>query len=135
MPVRSLRSPVLRWPDREEVDQAVRRWAREVAQARPEVVCIGYFGSYARGDWGVGSDLDLIIVVKESRLPFERRGVEWDTTQLPVPVDLLVYTEEEWKELLGSGSRFARVLREETVWVHPDTTSNRTPPKLPPGRT
>ncbi|WP_211204587.1 nucleotidyltransferase domain-containing protein [Ammonifex degensii] len=106
-----------------------------MTRARPEVVCIGYFGSYARGDWGVGSDLDLVIVVKESKFSFQRRGVEWDTTQLPVPADLLVYTEEEWKELLGSGSRFARVLREETVWVYPDTTSNRTPPKLPPGRT
>lgn len=52
MPVRSLSSSMLRWPDRETVDRAVRRWAEEVARRKPEVVRIGYFGSYARGDWG-----------------------------------------------------------------------------------
>jgi predicted nucleotidyltransferase len=38
----------------------------------PEVVRVGYFGSYARGDWGVGSDLDLIIIVDRSDEPFAR---------------------------------------------------------------
>ena len=65
MPVRSLSSPVLKWPHKGEVDQAARRWAGELAARHPEVVRIGYFGSYARDDWGVGSDLDLIAIVKE----------------------------------------------------------------------
>lgn len=55
MPVRSLRSSVLKWPDRAQVDAAVREWAAQVALSRPEVVRIGYFGSYARGDWGWGA--------------------------------------------------------------------------------
>jgi len=115
MPVRSLRSSVLKWPDREEVDRAVRRWARSVA--RPGVVRIGYFGSYARGDWGVGSDLDLIVVVAQSDLPFHRRAGVWDLTDLPVPAEVLVYTEEEWASLPERG-RFGRHLREEAVWVY-----------------
>jgi predicted nucleotidyltransferase len=49
MPVRSLNSPVLIWPDAESVDLAARRWAEHASQ-NPEVVRIGYFGSYARGD-------------------------------------------------------------------------------------
>lgn len=61
MPVRSLDSSVLRWPDATTVHQAVCRWAREAARTRPEVLRVGYFGSYARGDWGVGSDLDLYL--------------------------------------------------------------------------
>jgi predicted nucleotidyltransferase len=43
------------------------------------VLEIGYFGSYARGDWGVGSDVDLIVIVAESELPRERRAVEFGT--------------------------------------------------------
>lgn len=43
----------------------------------------------ARGDAGVGSDLDLEAVVEQSALPFERRAVEWDLQSLPVPGDLL----------------------------------------------
>ncbi len=117
MPVRSSSSFVVRWPDRQTVDAAVRSWARAEARRRPELLRLGYFGSYARGNWGPGSDLDLVAVVRESRLPFERRAIEWDVLALPVEVDLLVYTMREWDELQARGGRFARVLANETVWV------------------
>lgn len=52
---------MLKWPDKEAVDFAMRRWAKCMAGSRKDVLQIGYFGSYARGDWGVGSDLDLIV--------------------------------------------------------------------------
>jgi len=35
---------------------------------------IGYFGSYARGDWGVGSDLDLLVIVTAAEEAFEKRS-------------------------------------------------------------
>ena len=70
MPVRSLNSPVLKWPDAQTVVQALEGWAEKVTRDRPEVVRIGFFGSYARGDWGVGSDLDLLFIVAESDQPF-----------------------------------------------------------------
>jgi len=117
MPVRSLRSSVLRWPDRADVDRAVRRWAEAVGRSRPEVLRIGYFGSYARSDWGVGSDLDLVAIVAGSDLPFHRRAVAWDLTPLPVPAELLVYTADEWGEVVGRG-QFGKTLGEETVWVY-----------------
>lgn len=117
MPVRSLHSPVLRWPDAKTVGRAVRTWAQECGQAHPEVVRIGYFGSYARGDWGVGSDLDLVVVVKQSSVPNERRAIGWNTLNLPVPADVLVYTQVEWTALLAK-TRFGEVLTEETVWVY-----------------
>lgn len=117
MPVRSLSSPVLKWPDPQIVGQAVRRWAEKVIQQRQDVVRIGYFGSYARGDWGVGSDLDLVIIVDKSDQPFERRGAEWDVAELPVPADVLVYTAEEWQSLSQRG-RFYQTLMREAVWVY-----------------
>ncbi len=49
MPVRSLDSPVLTWPDRETVVRALRAWADGLARARRDVLRVGYFGSYARG--------------------------------------------------------------------------------------
>lgn len=118
MPVRSLRSSVIKWPDAPTVDAAVRDWSERVMRRRQDVARIGYFGSYARGDWGVGSDLDLVIVVTRSALPFERRAVEWDVTGFPVPADILVYTQEEW-EALDRQSRFYRTLTNEAVWVVP----------------
>ena len=115
MPVRLLNSPVLKWPDAQTVDKAVRRWAENIHQNRKDVLRIGYFGSYARGDWGVGSDLDLIVIVKHSNLSFERRSISWDITVLPVPVDLLIYTQAEWNELRGR--RFYSTVMREAIWV------------------
>ncbi len=119
MPVRSLSSSVLKWPDAAEVDRAVRRWATELGRRHPEVLRIGYFGSYARGDWGPGSDLDLIVVVRAAGEPFERRAAQWDATRLPVPADLVVYTADEWEALSQEGRRFYRTVRQEAVWVYP----------------
>ena len=65
----------------------------------------------------MGSDLDIVLVLKSSRLPRQERGVLWDATSLPVPIDLFVYTLPEWRELMGSGSRFAEMLKAETRWV------------------
>ena len=119
MPVRSLNSSVLVWPDRERIDQAVRRWAAEELRRRPALRRLGYFGSYARGDWGVGSDLDLVAVVAEAAEPFARRALAWELTTLPVPAEILVYTESEWRTLISRGERFPRTLEREVVWIAP----------------
>ncbi|BAT71080.1 nucleotidyltransferase domain protein [Thermosulfidibacter takaii ABI70S6] len=116
MPVRSLNTCVLKWVTKEEIEKVLMRWAEEVKKAHPEVKRIGYFGSYARGDWGVGSDLDVIIVVEKSDEPFIRRPLSFDITEFPVCVDLLVYTEEELEKLKGTGF-YGRVIEREVVWV------------------
>jgi predicted nucleotidyltransferase len=116
MPVRSLNSSVLRWVSREEALQAAKAWAERVAQERPEVLRVGCFGSAARGDWGVGSDLDLLVIVAHSDKPFLYRATDFDTTSLPVPADLLVYTQDEWAAMERSG-RCGR-LRAEVRWLY-----------------
>src|SRR5205807_7509366 len=96
LPVRSLSSSVVVWPDRAAVESALRLWAEEAARIRPE----------------------LVRVVAGADLPFARRAAAWDLTQLPVPVDSLVYTQDEWRGL-DPTSRFTRVLAREVVWVWP----------------
>jgi uncharacterized protein len=125
MPVRSLNSSVLKWPDPEVVRAALLNWVKQVVASNDGMLRIGYVGSYARGDWGVGSDLDLVVVVASSSLPFTNRSSEWDVTALPVPVDLRIYTEQEWQALMQSRSRFSRVILQEAVWVYQGTS----PPK------
>lgn len=117
MPVRSLNSSVLKWPDRLTVEQALRAWASVLAQRCADVLRIGYTGSYARGDWGVGSDLDVVVVLEKSEQPFHRRSTGFDTSGLPVPTDLLVYTRSEWEALQGLQTRFAQETLRDIVWV------------------
>ncbi|MBN1322498.1 MAG: nucleotidyltransferase domain-containing protein [Methanotrichaceae archaeon] len=85
MPVRSLSSFVFRWPDREEVDGAACRWAREAARGHDGVLAIGYFSSYAWGDAGVGSDLDIVVILESCPRPFIERARDWDESSLPFP--------------------------------------------------
>ncbi len=117
MPVRSLTSSTLKWPDRQAVDEAVRGLAQKLARSHPELERLGYFGSYARGDWGVGSDIDLIALVTRSGRSFTERRLDFDLGRLPVPADLLVYTLEEWEGHLASGDPFFRRLAREVVWI------------------
>jgi predicted nucleotidyltransferase len=91
------------------VEDAARRWAQGLREREPGVAAVGYFGSYALGNWGVGSDLDVVVVVRGAAESFERRAARFDATGLPVPADLLVYTVEEWERL--------RRRPEPVVWV------------------
>jgi len=115
MPTRSLSSSVLKWPSADEVEKALRAWVK--ALNLPELIALGYFGSYARGDYGVGSDLDLVLIVRKSNYPFVERAAHLPLEKLPVPAEALVYTEDEWNKLLKSGSRFAQTLARETRWL------------------
>jgi predicted nucleotidyltransferase len=108
---------VLRWPEPERVVREARAWATRERTRRPELLRLGYFGSYARADAGVGSNLDLVAVVRSSSEPFERRSIGWDLGELPVPTEILVYTRAEWTDLQRRGGRFGRMLRDEVVWM------------------
>ncbi len=114
MPVRSLTTSILRWPSREAVQAAVVRWAQDAANRDRSIRRIGYFGSCARGDWGVGSDIDMVLILDEAATAAEAR---FDTAELPVAADVMVFTESEWQARLLRRDRFARVLQSETVWA------------------
>ncbi|MCX7682110.1 MAG: nucleotidyltransferase domain-containing protein [Anaerolineae bacterium] len=116
--MRSLNASVLVWPDCQEVERALRQWVHRCVHGRHDVLRVGYFGSYARNDWGVGSDLDLLILLKDSELPFIRRAAGWDILDLPVPTDVVVYTEREWEALRRCQ---ARITQQESCWVYEQT--------------
>ena len=103
MPVRSLNTSVLRWPRRDDVLRALHHWVQAVMRADERVLRVGYTGSLAAGEWGFGSDIDLIVILHTAQEPWLERGRRFDATDLPVPVDLLVYTEAEWEEMSKQG--------------------------------
>lgn len=107
----------MKWPNESEVHRKLEQWAQKLRTSHPEVARIGYYGSYATGEWGVGSDLDLIIVAANVESRPELRGLDYPTEKLPVPTELRVFSPEEFDELRDRGDRFAEVLSEEVVWV------------------
>lgn len=119
MPVRSLHSPLLRWTDRRAVAAALDAWVDEAVARHPDVIRIGVFGSFARGEWAFGSDLDLIVVVGDTEMPSDERVPGWDVARLPVPADLLIYTAAEWRRLNDTPSRFRETLARDARWLWP----------------
>ena len=117
MSVKLSTSSVIKWPDKQTVDRAVRAWAEQIAAQHADVVRVGYFGSYARGDWGVGSDVDVLVLACVCQTPFERRSVLWDAMDLPVHADVLVYTLSEWASL-DAASQWRITIEDEVVWVY-----------------
>ena len=75
MPVKFSHSSVVVWPKREAVHRALHAWAKDLAEEQKNLLAVGYFGSYARGDYGVGSDLDLVVLLTHSDEPPERRAL------------------------------------------------------------
>ena len=71
---------------------------RIVSAVDPEKIIL--FGSHAYGKPKKGSDLDLLVVVKESSLPRYRRSVPIykALAGILIPKDILVYTEKEIEE-------------------------------------
>ena len=117
----------MRWPDRDAVVQAVTRWACRTARAHPEVVRVGIVGSYARGNWGVGSDVDILVELCACDSPFEQRALGLPVARLPVPPELLVYTTDELQHMRDDGNRFVLDADEIAVWVFTRSDDRKDP--------
>jgi predicted nucleotidyltransferase len=82
--------------DREKIYEQLREFAH-LLESKHKVGKVYLCGSFARGDFHEGSDIDLIIVGEfEGRMP-QRIGKIFDLTSLPV--EPLVYTEAEFEQM------------------------------------
>lgn len=117
MPVRLLTQSVLRWPRPEQVLDEVRAWADEQRRGRTSLQRVGVFGSYGRGDAGVGSDLDLLLIDAAAEGPQHQRLRHWPLERLPLSCDALVLSPAEWQALLAKGSRMALELHRDLRWL------------------
>lgn len=100
--------------DLAEIARRVQR-PLEKAGARRAVA----FGSYARGEADGFSDLDLVVVV-ETDLPFLDRAelLSEVVNALPMGVDLLVYTPEEFERGMERRRGIFDALAREGVTIH-----------------
>ncbi len=68
--------------------------ARSMRRSHPEIERAILFGSFARGHGGPRSDLDVVLVVTRSDIPFRDRQPHYAPSSKR-PVDLFVYTRAE----------------------------------------
>ncbi len=104
---------------RDEVLAALMNWVSTLRSTRPEVLRAGVFGSYSRGDYGPASDVDVFLEVSESphRRWFDRPVDFTPPREIPVGVELFIYTAEEIARMSRENSPWFRQIFEEMVWL------------------
>ena len=87
----------------------------ELLRARPEVIRVVLFGSLAAGHVAARSDLDLAVVA-HSGDDFAARYQEYYCYLRPeVPLDLFVYTPDEWQQMRTSSRLVQRIARDGRI--------------------
>ncbi len=99
-------------------DQVLRRRlegiAAQIQAEHPEVEEVILFGSFVRGDFTPDSDVDVAILLSTEGEPFLQRVDRFldAFSDLPLDVNLLVYTREEISQMLAEGNWLARAIVE-----------------------
>lgn len=92
-----------------EIYRKIEELVKELREKFP-IKEIYLYGSFAKGEINEGSDIDLVIVGNFKERFIERIGIILDCTDLPI--EPLVYTEEEFEELMNKDNSFIKeVLR------------------------
>lgn len=101
---------------REELIHQIKSLLQEV---HPDRVIL--FGSHATGKEHSDSDVDLVVVLNKKGMSRNYREVLKNrmainrllrTLRARIPVDVLVYTRDEWDMLIHSGDSFFRQIQE-----------------------
>ena len=87
---------------------AVKRLLKKTLKIRkaeyPEICSVFIFGSYVKGDFTPGSDIDVLLILSDSKRSFRDRLAEYYPENFPIPVDLFPFTISEIKEMCNHPS-------------------------------
>jgi predicted nucleotidyltransferase len=96
MPEPSSPSVKVTFTNKDQILKALEDLIEEWTRKYPEIEQVILFGSFARGDYFPGSDVDVLILLNTSNKPFLNRIVEFLPRSFPVDIDVFPYTLEEF---------------------------------------
>ncbi len=102
--------------ERDKLLSRLRAIAGQVCAERSEVADVRVFGSISRGDHVGTSDVDVLILLYDSerRNQIEQVCSFYPYFDLPIGVDLLVYTKERLARCLRVGDAFVERMWQES---------------------
>ena len=115
MQTRSSDSVKIRYLDKPGIMKAISRLVEELSQKYPEIERISLFGSFARDEAVPGSDVDILIVLTDSDLPFKDRIREYMPSSFPVGIDVVPYTKSEMDTMLSQGNYFLKSAEQDSI--------------------
>ena len=114
--VQSLDSVKILSVDYNALIKGLKKACHKIKINHPETLKLLLFGSFSKGDYTPESDIDILIIVRQTDIPFlERRDMFLDFFKdIPFDLNILVYTEAELKKMLGEGNPFIQRVMKET---------------------
>jgi len=103
--------------DKQKVLSELSDYATKLKRMHPEVVKVGYFGSYATDTYGPASDVDLLIILKRSSKRFLDRIPDYIPDNLSVGCDCFPYTAEEIDKMKHDKNPWICHILKEVVWL------------------
>lgn len=94
----------------ERLMEKLKKIFKKIKKDKPEVKNIIVFGSFIKGNYTPFSDIDIAIILKESKKNFLERQDDFIDyfVNLPMDTNLLIYTEEEFKKLIEENNFFVK---------------------------
>jgi uncharacterized protein len=89
-----------------------------MAAAHPQVLRVILFGSFARGDYGIRSDLDLLVILKESAELVSERLADFLQDGFGYSTDIVPLTEAELESRPEEGDPLLRRAMGEGILLY-----------------
>ncbi len=103
--------------DKDKVLRELKDYVQQLKSNRPEVEKVGLFGSYATDTYGPASDVDLLIILRQSDKRFRDRIPDFIPDNLSVSCDCFPYTTDEIEKMKRQDNPWIRHILKEAVWL------------------
>ena len=101
---------MVRWADPERVAEAVQAYVDDVRVRELSVSRVFWYGSWVSGVPTPSSDVDLCIVLESDDRPPRDRVPDFLPHSFPVGIDLVIFTEEELRDLAKRAPSWHRAI-------------------------
>jgi len=88
--------------EREAVLDKLKKWAQGLSRDK-NVIAVVLFGSFAKGEETPASDIDIVILLRDSQSRFDNRIVKFMPKGVGIGVDIFPYTLDEFNSSLQDG--------------------------------
>jgi predicted nucleotidyltransferase len=86
--------------NREQILKALEDLIQQWTQRHPELEQVILFGSFARGDYFPGSDVDMLLILEKSDQPFLSRMVKFLPAHFLIDIDIFPYARDEFERII-----------------------------------
>lgn len=104
-------SVTVRQKIKENFDNEIQRLIEGIKNYNPEKIIL--YGSWARGDYHEGSDVDLVIIKETNERFMDRIGKILDLNNSNLAIEPLVYTPSEFDKMKKEGNPFIEQVAKE----------------------